>query len=177
MARVKIEFLHRWHRTHPHSLHEKLIAYLPRYAPTAAKLAPADESAKPCALACSDDRGLDGVQCEAVIARLEARYVPEIFEGQRFQQNRSRSPALRRQLQQLLRAGEPASAQRVLEAAGIACTSRGRHRRPAAVLRTHFSLGWHGGRGARGSAAPDRGDQNRLPIGACRSSVWNRPAC
>ena len=40
MARVKIEFLHRWHRTHPHSLHEKLIAYLPRYAPTAAKLAP-----------------------------------------------------------------------------------------------------------------------------------------
>ena len=40
MARMKIEFLHRWHRTHPHTLHEKLIACLPHYAPVASKLAP-----------------------------------------------------------------------------------------------------------------------------------------
>jgi len=40
MARMKIEFMHRWHQRHSHSLHEKLIAYLPRYAPTAARFAP-----------------------------------------------------------------------------------------------------------------------------------------
>ncbi len=40
MARMKIEFMHRWHQSQPHSLHEKLIAYLPRYAPVAAKFAP-----------------------------------------------------------------------------------------------------------------------------------------
>ncbi len=40
MARMKIEFMHRWHQRHPYSLHEKLIAYLPRYAPLAAKFAP-----------------------------------------------------------------------------------------------------------------------------------------
>jgi len=40
MARMKIEFLHRWHRTHPHTLHDQLIAYLPRYAPVVSKLAP-----------------------------------------------------------------------------------------------------------------------------------------
>ncbi|HZP88734.1 MAG TPA: FAD-linked oxidase C-terminal domain-containing protein [Burkholderiales bacterium] len=40
MARMKIEFLHRWHRTHPHSLHEELVAYLPRYAPMAKRFAP-----------------------------------------------------------------------------------------------------------------------------------------
>jgi len=40
MARMKIEFMHRWHQTQPHSLHEKLIAYLPRYAPMAATFAP-----------------------------------------------------------------------------------------------------------------------------------------
>jgi len=40
MARMKIEVQHRWHRTHAYSLHEKLVAYLPRYAPVAARLAP-----------------------------------------------------------------------------------------------------------------------------------------
>ncbi|MCC7547879.1 MAG: FAD-binding protein [Burkholderiales bacterium] len=40
MARMKIEFMHRWHQRHPHSLHEKLIAYLPRYAPMASRFAP-----------------------------------------------------------------------------------------------------------------------------------------
>ena len=40
MARMKIEFMHRWHRTTPYTLHEKLVAYLPRYAPMAARFAP-----------------------------------------------------------------------------------------------------------------------------------------
>lgn len=40
MARMKIEFLHHYHERHGLPLKERLIAYLPRYAPWAAKLAP-----------------------------------------------------------------------------------------------------------------------------------------
>jgi Fe-S oxidoreductase len=40
MAAMKIEFLHHYHRRHPRSLHDKLVAHLPRYARAAARLAP-----------------------------------------------------------------------------------------------------------------------------------------
>ena len=40
MARMKIEFLHHYHRRHGYRLKDRLVAYLPRYAPVAARLAP-----------------------------------------------------------------------------------------------------------------------------------------
>jgi FAD/FMN-containing dehydrogenase/Fe-S oxidoreductase len=40
MAKMKIEFLHQWHRHHPRSLRDRAVAWLPRYAPWAAKVAP-----------------------------------------------------------------------------------------------------------------------------------------
>ncbi len=40
MAKMKIEFRHAWNKRHGTTLHEKLIAYLPRYARIAASLAP-----------------------------------------------------------------------------------------------------------------------------------------
>jgi FAD/FMN-containing dehydrogenase/Fe-S oxidoreductase len=40
MARMKIEFLHHYHARHGLPLKERLIAFLPRYAPWAARLAP-----------------------------------------------------------------------------------------------------------------------------------------
>jgi FAD/FMN-containing dehydrogenase/Fe-S oxidoreductase len=40
MARMKVEFLAQYRRTHPLSLRERAIGYLPRYAPWAARLAP-----------------------------------------------------------------------------------------------------------------------------------------
>jgi len=40
MARMKIEFLHHYHGHHGLPLAERLVAYLPRYAPWAARLAP-----------------------------------------------------------------------------------------------------------------------------------------
>ena len=40
MAKMKVEFLHHWHRRHGLTLKERRIAYLPRYAPWAARLAP-----------------------------------------------------------------------------------------------------------------------------------------
>jgi FAD/FMN-containing dehydrogenase/Fe-S oxidoreductase len=39
MAKMKIEFLHQYHQRHGYSLQQRLIAWLPRYAPTAAKFA------------------------------------------------------------------------------------------------------------------------------------------
>jgi FAD/FMN-containing dehydrogenase/Fe-S oxidoreductase len=40
MARMKIEFLHHYHGRHGWGLKDRLIAFLPRYAPIAARLAP-----------------------------------------------------------------------------------------------------------------------------------------
>ncbi len=40
MAAMKIEFLHQYHRRHPRSLHDRLVAHLPRYARAAARVAP-----------------------------------------------------------------------------------------------------------------------------------------
>ena len=40
MARMKIEFLHHYHRRHGYTIKDRLIAYLPRYAPIASRLAP-----------------------------------------------------------------------------------------------------------------------------------------
>ena len=40
MARMKIEFLHHYHKRHGYVLADRLVAYLPRYAPLAARLAP-----------------------------------------------------------------------------------------------------------------------------------------
>jgi Fe-S oxidoreductase len=40
MARMKVEFLHQYRKTHKLSARDRLVAYLPRYAPYAARLAP-----------------------------------------------------------------------------------------------------------------------------------------
>ncbi|HKX09502.1 MAG TPA: FAD-linked oxidase C-terminal domain-containing protein, partial [Stellaceae bacterium] len=40
MARMKIEFLHQYRKTHPLTLRDRLVAYLPRYAGVASRLAP-----------------------------------------------------------------------------------------------------------------------------------------
>jgi Fe-S oxidoreductase len=40
MAAMKVEFLHQYHRSHRRSLHDRLVAHLPRYARTAARFAP-----------------------------------------------------------------------------------------------------------------------------------------
>src|SRR6266581_1976761 len=40
MAKMKIEFLHHYHRRHGYSMKDRLVAYLPHYAPWAARFAP-----------------------------------------------------------------------------------------------------------------------------------------
>jgi len=46
MAKMKIEFLHHYHRRHGRSLKDRLVAYLPRYAPFAARMAPFSNAAQ-----------------------------------------------------------------------------------------------------------------------------------
>ncbi len=46
MAKMKIEFLHHYHRRHGWSLRDKLVAFLPRYAPWAARVAPLANAAQ-----------------------------------------------------------------------------------------------------------------------------------
>ena len=41
MAKMKIEFLHHYHRRHGYSMKDRLVAFLPRWAPWAARFAPA----------------------------------------------------------------------------------------------------------------------------------------
>jgi FAD/FMN-containing dehydrogenase/Fe-S oxidoreductase len=40
MAKMKVEFLHHYHQRHRRSLKDRMIAYLPRYAPLASRLGP-----------------------------------------------------------------------------------------------------------------------------------------
>jgi Fe-S oxidoreductase len=40
MAKMKIEFLHHYHARHGYSMKDRLVAYLPRYAPSASRFAP-----------------------------------------------------------------------------------------------------------------------------------------
>jgi FAD/FMN-containing dehydrogenase/Fe-S oxidoreductase len=40
MARMKIEFLHQYHKRHPRRMRDRLIAHLPRYARSASRVAP-----------------------------------------------------------------------------------------------------------------------------------------
>jgi Fe-S oxidoreductase len=46
MAKMKIEFLHHYHRRHGWSLRDKLVAFLPRYAPLASRIAPIANAAQ-----------------------------------------------------------------------------------------------------------------------------------
>jgi len=46
MAKMKVEFLHQYHQRHRLALKDRLLAYLPRYAPLAARLAPLTNAAQ-----------------------------------------------------------------------------------------------------------------------------------
>src|SRR5258706_916510 len=46
MAKMKIEFLHHYHLRHGWSLRDRLVAFLPRYAPLAARVAPLANAAQ-----------------------------------------------------------------------------------------------------------------------------------
>jgi FAD/FMN-containing dehydrogenase/Fe-S oxidoreductase len=116
MARMKIEFRHAWNRRHGLSLKEKLIAYLPRYAPAASRVA---------ALMNLRDRvpGLANLS-ERMLGFSARRSLPR-WRGDRFRDDEARNPSTGKEVVLLVdtftRYFEPENARaalRVLEAAG-----------------------------------------------------------
>jgi len=102
MARMKVEFMAQYRKQRPLRLRERLIAYLPRYAPAAGLLHRA---------ACQPGAGLRQALCAlraaAHTAALSARCVPrERSPG--VERERTGGRALRRYLQSLFRAREHA---------------------------------------------------------------------
>ena len=142
MAKMKIEFLHHYHARHGLPLKERLVAFLPRYAPLAAKLggvlnlrdraagrggrfADPPELQRP---------PLDAALADAV-ARARAGDVPR-----RGARRRPRHRPLRRHLQSLFRAGQPRRRRACPRAGGLQAAC-GREQRPPALLRAHLSVG------------------------------------
>ncbi|HUB96954.1 MAG TPA: FAD-linked oxidase C-terminal domain-containing protein [Stellaceae bacterium] len=76
MARMKIEFLAQYRKTHPLSARDRLVAYLPRYAPWAAPLAPLlNLRDRVPALARASER-LTGFSARRSLPRWQKPYVP-----------------------------------------------------------------------------------------------------
>ena len=128
MAKMKIEFLHHYHARHGLPLKERLVAFLPRYAPLAAKLggvlnlrdrlpgaAGASQSAPEL-----QRPPLDAALADAV-ARARAGGDPR-----RGARRRPRHRPLRRHLQPLFRAGQPRRRRARPRAGGLPAASRSR---------------------------------------------------
>ena len=73
MARMKTEFLYHYRKRHGLRLRDRLVAYLPRYAPLASALAPVTESARPGTGTGAAERARARAQREAFAAPLATR--------------------------------------------------------------------------------------------------------
>jgi FAD/FMN-containing dehydrogenase/ferredoxin len=142
LARMKLEVLARARDRRPLGPRERLFAYLPRYAPLAAALAP--------------------------LANLGERVPGAAWLGERVlaRRRRRRGDSPRRHLQHLFRARERPR-RRPGAGRGRLSGRRGqtRRRRPAPVLWPLVPLGRVGGRGAARGAAYPRGAQAGGPAG------------
>ena len=144
MARMKIEFLHHYHKRHGLPLKERLIAWLPRYAPYAAKLAPLMNLRDRIPVLARLSETLARLQRAAFAAGL-AQALAQAGRPRRrpTSRRRARHRALRRHLQPLLRAREPrggragARGWRLPHAQGRAAGRR----RPLCCGRTFLSAG------------------------------------
>ena len=158
MARMKIEVQAARAAKHGLSLHDRLVGWLPRYAPYAAKLPVAAQPARPRARRCQavgGDRGLQRAAHTAAVARAMCSATRQAASwparGARSCCSPTPSTAISSE-----RISTPRS--RCCTPAATGCTSR---RRPtdvaAAVLRPHLPVGRQGGSGAQGGRAHARG--------------------
>ncbi len=155
MARMKIEVLHQRARRHGLSRRQRLVAYMPRYAPYVARIAPLANLRNRWPWAARAGERLLGLSARRSLPPWQRK--PYRPERQRRRCGRARGGAVRRHLQHLVRAG-----QRACRRAGAGCGGLSRGERHAAgrapvVLRPHFSVGRAGRRGARRAAAHARG--------------------
>ncbi len=151
MARMKIEFLHHYRHRHGLTARDRLIAYLPRYAPYAARLAPLlNLRNRTPSLAKARRAVLRAQRCPQI-----AGMVPPPLSRRIVRSGPRRRPA-GRHLQPLFRARE---CPRRRAGPGARRLSRRNPRpraRPATVLRPDLSRRRSGRRGAQGGASRTR---------------------
>ncbi len=152
MARMKIEFLHHYRRRHRLGARDRLIAYLPRYAPYAARLAPLLNLRNRVPLLARLGERLFEAQRRAEIAAMVRAAL-----SRRLYRTRARGRAAGRHLQPLVRAGKRPRRRARAGPRRLPCRRRRPGARPAAVLRTDLSFGRSRRRGARGGPAHGRG--------------------
>jgi hypothetical protein len=155
MARMKIEFLHHYKQRHGHTLRDRLVGHLPRYAALGGAPAAAHANLR-------NRSGWLAKLAEPMTGFSARRKLPA-FRRDRFTAiapvtapAAHVAPAAARWCcsptpSTTVRARDPAAAQRVLAAAGYEVGGR-RRRRPAAVLRPHLPRHRHGRAGARRGA-------------------------
>ena len=163
MARMKVEFLHHRRRGRGTPLRARLVAWLPRYAPFAAR-APALLNAPDRwpLLARLGERWL-GFSARRPLPRWRARPLPPAGRVERSGSGRRRAgrrserrnSAVRRHVHPLVRARDPARGDAGPRGRGASGANRG-NRRTAALLRTHLSH-QRARRGGPGRGAPDFG--------------------
>ena len=184
MARMKIEVQAARAAKHGLSLHDRLVGYLPRYAPYAAQHAVAVQPARPHAAAAAGCRKRSPAsRARRSLPQWRARHLSATAPtGPTAQRRRAgaRGRAVRRHLQPLFRARESRRRARACwPPAAIACMSRkppDGDARPLCCGRT-FLVGRPGRRGAaRGASARSRRSR-RSSRAACRWSGWSRAAC
>ena len=162
MAKMKIEFRHQWQRAHGMSFSEKLIAYLPRWAPWAARVPWLANLRDTLPGAAAISERLLGFSAKRTLAGVAARRVPAGSDRHpREAPERRRRGAVRRHVHQLFRAWERPRGDGGAGGSGLSCAHRPRGRRrcraaTAAVLRPDLP---HGGTRRRGESrgAPGRG--------------------
>jgi Fe-S oxidoreductase len=77
MAKMKVEFLHHYRKSHRLKLRERLLAYLPRYAPLASRLAPLTNAMQSIA------QGWLGFARERSLPKWRSPYTPSPSTGER----------------------------------------------------------------------------------------------
>ena len=186
MAAMKIEFLHHYHRHHRRSLHDRLVAHLPRYARAAARFAPL--------LNLRDRIPALAKLSEAVAGFAARRTLPkwrrDYFRATELPAGRggaARSAACARgrvvcgHLQHVFRAREPACGGRGADGRRLRRANGVGERRPSAVLRQDLPRHRHArsrpgrstaparrARAIRGSRRADRRARAVLHLGAAR---------
>ncbi len=135
MAKMKIEFLHHWRRHHGLPLKERLIAYLPRYAPWARRLAPVINVLS----AYAGTQAAARIRVETFLAGVAQRCLSSAVRRQPDSAG-PRSGAVCRYLQPLFRTRK--RARRGARAGGgrlYRVSAASRRQRTSVVLRPHFS--------------------------------------
>ena len=202
MARMKIEVQAARAAKHGLSLHSRLVGFLPRYAPVAARLAWLFNLRDVLPGAAALSERIAGFSARRTLPRwrrdwfglgtMAAPRTSRAMErpdnafpsaagegGARHGGGKPRGRSLRRHLQPLFRAGKSPCGREGLARRRLSGACRGAVRRlvAAAVLRPHLPGGRPGRRSApRGRAQPLRRSHRSRPA-ACRSSASSRAAC